>query len=61
MLLIIGQHVPFPALLVAGYLFRLVYILWNARPNEYYPQERQEELPIVQDRFEAKNKLIEHQ
>lgn len=49
-----------PALFIAGWLFvqtGLAYdVFGTPRPNEYYPQERQE-LPIVQDRFEAKKQI----
>jgi photosystem II cytochrome b559 subunit alpha len=49
-----------PALFIAGWLFvqtGLAYdVFGTPRPNEYYPQERQE-VPIVQDRFEAKKQI----
>jgi photosystem II cytochrome b559 subunit alpha len=49
-----------PALFIAGWLFvqtGLAYdVFGTPRPNEYYPQERQE-VPIVKDRFEAKKQI----
>ncbi|MBW4640488.1 MAG: cytochrome b559 subunit alpha [Gloeocapsa sp. UFS-A4-WI-NPMV-4B04] len=54
------HSITIPALFIAGWLFvqtGLAYdVFGTPRPNEYYPQERQE-LPIVQDRFEAKNQI----
>lgn len=49
-----------PALFVAGWLFVSTGLAYDAfgtpRPDEYYSQTRQE-LPIVSDRFDAKNQL----
>lgn len=54
------HSITIPALFIAGWLFvqtGLAYdVFGTPRPNEYYPQERQE-VPIVQDRFEAKNQI----
>lgn len=54
------HSITIPALFIAGWLFvqtGLAYdVFGTPRPNEYYPQERQE-LPIIQDRFEAKNQI----
>jgi photosystem II cytochrome b559 subunit alpha len=49
-----------PILFIAGWLFvstGLAYdVFGTPRPNEYFSATRQE-LPIVQDRFEATNQL----
>jgi photosystem II cytochrome b559 subunit alpha len=47
-------------LFIAGWLFvstGLAYdVFGTPRPDEYYTQDRQE-LPIINDRFEAKNQI----
>lgn len=52
--------ITIPALFIAGWLFiqtGLAYdVFGTPRPNEYYPQDRQE-LPIINDRFEAKKQI----
>ncbi|MCT7960916.1 cytochrome b559 subunit alpha [Laspinema sp. D1] len=49
-----------PALFIAGWLFVSTGLAYDAfgtpRPNEYFSQERLE-LPIVQDRFSAKDQI----
>jgi photosystem II cytochrome b559 subunit alpha len=49
-----------PALFIAGWLFVSTGLAYDAfgtpRPNEYFSQERLE-LPIVQDRFNAKDQI----
>ena len=56
------HSITIPALFVAGWLFvstGLAYdVFGTPRPNEYYNQVR-EELPIVQDRFNAKQEVTE--
>ncbi len=56
------HSITIPALFIAGWLFvqtGLAYdVFGTPRPNEYYPQERQE-VPIVQDRFAAKKQIDE--
>lgn len=56
------HSITIPALFVAGWLFvstGLAYdVFGTPRPNEYYNQVR-EELPIVQDRFNAKQQVTE--
>jgi photosystem II cytochrome b559 subunit alpha len=54
------HSITIPALFIAGWLFiqtGLAYdVFGTPRPNEYYPQDRQE-LPIISDRFEAKQQI----
>jgi photosystem II cytochrome b559 subunit alpha len=54
------HSITIPALFIAGWLFvstGLAYdIFGTPRPNEYYTQERQE-IPLVTDRFEAKQQI----
>jgi photosystem II cytochrome b559 subunit alpha len=54
------HSVTIPALFVAGWLFvstGLAYdIFGTPRPNEYFPQARQE-LPIISNRAEAKQQI----
>ena len=49
-----------PMLFVAGWSFVSTCLTYDVfgtpRPDEYYTQERQE-LPIINDRFEAKNQI----
>lgn len=54
------HSITIPALFIAGWLFvstGLAYdVFGTPRPNEYYTQTRQE-LPIVNNRFEAKQQV----
>lgn len=54
------HSITIPALFIAGWLFvstGLAYdVFGTPRPNEYFSQERQE-VPIVQDRFNAKQQI----
>ncbi|AFZ31011.1 MULTISPECIES: cytochrome b559 subunit alpha [Chroococcaceae] len=54
------HSITIPALFIAGWLFvstGLAYdVFGTPRPNEYYPQERQE-LPIIGDRYQAKQEI----
>lgn len=54
------HSITIPALFIAGWLFvstGLAYdVFGTPRPNEYYTQTRQE-LPIVNNRFEAKKQV----
>jgi len=56
------HSITIPALFIAGWLFvstGLAYdVFGTPRPDEYYTQTRQE-LPIVDNRFEAKQKVEE--
>ena len=56
------HSITIPMLLIAGWLFvqtGLAYdVFGTPRPDEYYPQERQE-LPIITDRFNAKEQVKE--
>jgi photosystem II cytochrome b559 subunit alpha len=57
------HSITIPALFIAGWLFvatGLAYdVFGTPRPNEYFTQERQE-VPIVQDRFDAKQQINEY-
>ncbi|AKG23141.1 cytochrome b559 subunit alpha [Calothrix sp. 336/3] len=54
------HSITIPALFIAGWLFvstGLAYdVFGTPRPDEYYTQERQE-LPIVNNRYEAKKQV----
>lgn len=56
------HSITIPALFIAGWLFVSTGLAYDAfgtpRPNEYYNQDRQE-LPIVQDRLNAKQQVEE--
>ncbi len=56
------HSVTIPALFIAGWLFistGLAYdVFGTPRPDEYFTQTRQE-LPVVTDRFEAKQQIEE--
>lgn len=54
------HSITIPALFIAGWLFvstGLAYdVFGTPRPDEYYPTARQE-IPIVNDRYEAKDQI----
>ncbi|MFM7449695.1 MAG: cytochrome b559 subunit alpha [Leptolyngbyaceae cyanobacterium] len=54
------HSITIPALFIAGWLFvstGLAYdVFGTPRPNEYYPTAQQE-LPILNNRFEAKQQI----
>ncbi len=54
------HSITIPALFIAGWLFVSTGLAYDAfgtpRPNEYFSQERLE-VPIVQDRFNAKQQI----
>lgn len=54
------HSITIPALFIAGWLFvstGLAYdVFGTPRPNEYFTQARQE-VPIVNNRFDAKNQV----
>ena len=56
--------VNFPAIFISGWLFVATGLAYDAfgtpRPNEYYNATGQENLPIVKDRFEAKQQLDQY-
>ncbi|MDJ0600758.1 MAG: cytochrome b559 subunit alpha [Crocosphaera sp.] len=56
------HSITIPMLFIAGWLFVSTGLAYDAfgtpRPDEYFTQERQE-LPIIQDRFEAGNQIKE--
>jgi photosystem II cytochrome b559 subunit alpha len=55
------HSITIPALFIAGWLFvstGLAYdIFGTPRPNEYYPAVRQEQIPLVENRFQAKQEI----
>ncbi|CCQ49387.1 cytochrome b559 subunit alpha [Crocosphaera watsonii WH 8501] len=56
------HSITIPMLFIAGWLFVSTGLAYDAfgtpRPDQYFTQERQE-LPIVGDRFEAKDQITE--
>ncbi|MEM8779474.1 MAG: cytochrome b559 subunit alpha [Cyanobacteria bacterium P01_G01_bin.49] len=54
------HSITIPMLFIAGWLFVSTGLAYDAfgtpRPDEYFTQERQE-LPIIQDRFEASDEI----
>ena len=54
------HSITIPMLFIAGWLFVSTGLAYDAfgtpRPNDYYPNN-QMELPIVSDRFEAKDQI----
>lgn len=56
------HSITIPALFIAGWLFVSTGLAYDAfgtpRPDEYYTQTRQE-LPILSDRYEAKDQIEE--
>ncbi len=54
------HSITIPMLFIAGWLFVSTGLAYDAfgtpRPNEYYP-DNQMQLPIVSDRFEAKQQI----
>ncbi|NJL86506.1 MAG: cytochrome b559 subunit alpha [Leptolyngbyaceae cyanobacterium SM1_1_3] len=58
------HSITIPALFVAGWLFvstGLAYdVFGTPRPNEYYPNNRME-LPIVDDRYDARQEIQQFQ
>ncbi|AFY32155.1 cytochrome b559 subunit alpha [Calothrix sp. PCC 7507] len=54
------HSITIPALFIAGWLFVQTGLAYDAfgtpRPNEYFTAARQE-VPIVKNRFEAKNQV----
>lgn len=57
------HSITIPALFIAGWLFVQTGLAYDTfgtpRPNEYFTQDRQE-LPIVQNRFEAKQQIEQY-
>ncbi len=57
------HSITIPALFIAGWLFVSTGLAYDAfgtpRPDQYFTQERQE-LPIVNDRFEAKQQIEQY-
>lgn len=56
------HSITIPALFIAGWLFVSTGLAYDAfgtpRPDTYFTQERQE-VPLVNNRFEAKNQVDE--
>lgn len=55
------HSITIPALFIAGWLFVSTGLAYDAfgtpRPDEYFTQTRQEQVPIVKDRFDAKKQV----
>ncbi len=56
------HSITIPMLFIAGWLFVSTGLAYDAfgtpRPDQYFTQERQE-LPIIEDRFEAKDQITD--
>ncbi len=56
------HSITIPMLFIAGWLFVSTGLAYDAfgtpRPDQYFTQQRQE-LPIIEDRFEAKDQITE--
>lgn len=56
--------VNFPAIFLSGWLFVATGLAYDAfgtpRPNQYYNAVDQENLPIIENRFEAKQQLNQY-
>ena len=57
------HSITIPALFIAGWLFVSTGLAYDAfgtpRPDEYFTQTRQEQVPIVDNRFDAKKRVDE--
>ncbi|KST68001.1 cytochrome b559 subunit alpha [Mastigocoleus testarum] len=57
------HSITIPALFIAGWLFVSTGLAYDAfgtpRPDEYFTQARQEQVPIVDNRFDAKKRVDE--
>lgn len=55
------HSITIPALFIAGWLFVSTGLAYDAfgtpRPDEYFTQTRQEQVPIVDNRFDAKKRV----
>ncbi|MGB3615462.1 MAG: cytochrome b559 subunit alpha [Elainellaceae cyanobacterium] len=55
------HSITIPALFIAGWLFVSTGLAYDAfgtpRPDEYFTQQRQEQLPIISDRLDAKQQI----
>ena len=55
------HSITIPALFIAGWLFVSTGLAYDAfgtpRPDEYFTQARQEQVPIVDNRFDAKKEV----
>ena len=51
------HSITIPSLFIAGWLF-ISTVFGTPRPNEYFTQDRQQ-VPLVNDRFSAKQELEE--
>ncbi len=57
------HSITIPALFIAGWLFVSTGLAYDAfgtpRPDEYFTQVRQEQVPILDNRFDAKKRVDE--
>ena len=57
------HSITIPALFIAGWLFVSTGLAYDAfgtpRPDEYFTQARQEQVPILDNRFDAKKRVDE--
>ncbi|MDY7021207.1 MAG: cytochrome b559 subunit alpha [Cyanobacteriota bacterium] len=58
------HSITIPALFIAGWLFVSTGLAYDAfgtpRPDEYYPVQERQEIPIVSDRFSGKQQIDEY-
>lgn len=58
------HSITIPALFVAGWLFVSTGLAYDAfgtpRPDEYFPTQERQEIPIVSDRFSGKQQIDEY-
>ncbi|MGB3191969.1 MAG: cytochrome b559 subunit alpha [Limnoraphis sp.] len=58
------HSITIPALFVAGWLFVSTGLAYDAfgtpRPDEYFPTQERQEIPIVSDRFSGKQQIDQY-
>ncbi|KKD37809.1 MAG: cytochrome b559 subunit alpha [Limnoraphis robusta] len=58
------HSITIPALFIAGWLFVSTGLAYDAfgtpRPDEYFPTQERQEIPIVSDRFSGKQQIDEY-
>ncbi|ERT08920.1 cytochrome b559, alpha subunit [Lyngbya aestuarii BL J] len=58
------HSITIPALFIAGWLFVSTGLAYDAfgtpRPDEYFPTQERQEIPIVTDRFSGKQQIDEY-
>ncbi|MEA5521569.1 cytochrome b559 subunit alpha [Limnoraphis robusta] len=58
------HSITIPALFIAGWLFVSTGLAYDAfgtpRPDEYFPTQERQEIPIVSDRFSGKQQIDQY-